>query len=228
MFKDLGFKLLKVIRAKPPGTPWSIWLEGRYGWRTLIYDIEGIAEALVRLKDAEQSREKSHSSQTARFVKEDDWTQDCGYITYSVTQREIAKISGLGRFIADVEVPDFAFNPLTTAWELIRFSFVIDWFISIGKTLSALCAVWLSQDYDASSGIRVELDITWWSHSYSVCPAYVGQLEINKLYLAGEYNCVLLKRMPTSVSSIPQIKLNLNASKITDLLALIVQALTRR
>lgn len=123
----------------------NTWLEWKYGWQSLMMDVEGLAEHIeeVRHKDAnldgviKTSLTRRHKitgpysiSQTPsiRGVREDTvvlkGTLTCRFKINNPNLLLPAKV-GLT-------------NPLSVAWELVPFSFVVDWFIPIGKFIDAL------------------------------------------------------------------------------------------
>lgn len=53
------------------------------------------------------------------------------------------------------------YNPFAVAWELVPYSFVIDWLIPIGNTLSALTATQGLQFHDGYINWKLVSDFTW-------------------------------------------------------------------
>jgi len=127
------------------------WLELQYGWKPLlqsVYDaaqqvadaeapiLRGIATGWAEGFDkAEVKRVFTQSGEpTTSFERRDcryEYTQKCVYtVENSVAHR--AAINGLS-------------NPLSVAWELVPYSFVVDWFLPIGDYIDLL---------DATSGLK--------------------------------------------------------------------------
>jgi len=113
------------------------WLEVQYGWRPLLDDVQGAAEAVAhaasvpfrqRYSAQVQARETSVSSidavgnygasRTTRFYH---------------GRRVIAYMSEDESVLAKLGLLD----PLSVVWELLPFSFVADWFIPIGQWIEA-------------------------------------------------------------------------------------------
>lgn len=128
----------------------EVWLELRYAWRPLIYDIEDINEAIQRLQAGVETplrraydTEKAHSeksSSTASTTITVGAAGSLGYAGYAIRQDstssvEISLHSSVGVWVT-TRVATMA-DPLVTAWELIPYSFVLDWFISVGDMLAA-------------------------------------------------------------------------------------------
>lgn len=122
------------------------WLTYRYGILPLLYTYEDIQKALKPISDAV-------SWDTVKRFKKSE---------HEVADLKVGQISsqfyGGGADIllgADIEIIErvmirtkmntnqlkqkrFAFNPALTAWELIPYSFVVDWFVQIGDFITAL------------------------------------------------------------------------------------------
>jgi hypothetical protein len=128
------------------------WLEGRYGWRTLAYDITDINLTLLRLKymadgfirkSATDSNTSSrvvynHPSYIAKHygpslqVSSSNWCNISG----STTQTYEAKVH-CGVMIEKAAQAILSVDPLSTVYEVIPYSFVLDWFTNLGKALRA-------------------------------------------------------------------------------------------
>lgn len=141
------------------------WLEGRYGWRTLAYDLKDITDAVAKLKSGNwfsleraYAKDEVHSVDTwsnnlCRIINKtgavfNDWTYVSGSMTGTKT---IQRRAGC---IVEMAVNGIAFiDPLVTTWEVIPFSFILDWFLNVGKNISAfspfaagtLKGVWTSE-----------------------------------------------------------------------------------
>lgn len=121
------------------------WLQLSYGWRPLIADAIGAAEALAKaaeqyMFDKISTRRSQTLSQTINTPLTSGWT---GYNTevrtmeisisyvlfYKVDMKLAGGMSSLGLT-----------NPATIAWELMPWSFVIDWFVPIGNWIASLDA----------------------------------------------------------------------------------------
>jgi len=116
------------------------WLELQYGWKPLLADIHGGAEYLNRgmLSDDFQLEVKS----APRVYLQTPWTVNGG-TEVRWTCRGRAKV----RLIANVRSSYLEtfntlglLNPAEIVWELVPFSFIVDWFTPIGSVLSSLSA----------------------------------------------------------------------------------------
>lgn len=223
----LGFKP-KLSKLKPqtvngiksiPGK----WLEARYGLRPLLYDLNDLQDAMENMRsERKRYSERSGSSYSNNSVSTISTTPDATYgrwLDYITTDTVI--IGTRGSVQADIQPANFQFAPILTAWELMPFSFILDWLVNVGQSLAAIHFLTLNSQYVASGGLqcRVERRVERVWHSGSM----TGFTKANG-YGLGVYST----RIPTSVSSIPQVRARLDAFKIADLLAIIYQLFNRR
>lgn len=108
------------------------WLETQYAWKPLLSDIYDTSKVL-----SEGVKRNSQVVSASRTLKDSaDYKSGAahgsvsvGYrckLFYKVSNSSIDALSRLGLI-----------NPLEVAWELVPFSFVIDWFIPVGTLLEA-------------------------------------------------------------------------------------------
>jgi hypothetical protein len=114
----------------------SKWLEFQYGWKPLAQDIYDSAVALqkalpskMKIKERAQQVDHERISQTSAsygdgFIETSNWN-DSSRCQFEVSY--YPPTSGLA-FLANFT----SLNPVSIAWELIPYSFVVDWFIDIG------------------------------------------------------------------------------------------------
>ena len=115
-------------------------------------------------------------------------------------------------------------NPVATAWELIPFSFVIDWFISVGQAIEAASFDVLEQAYSASTSFLSEMDRTMYTEIVDFDTDVLSRLE---QYQEGSCNSTYKVRKPCGVSVKPHFTLRIDNLKIADLLALVKQRFRR-
>lgn len=120
----------------------SLWLEYTYGWKPLLSDIYGAAESLANtyhsnrptrvtgkgIMEGSLNSAYSQSGQTAAIKHQ--WT--------ATTMLEL-EYEVLDSFI-DMAKKHGLTDPLLLAWELMPYSFVIDWILPVGNYLSNLSA----------------------------------------------------------------------------------------
>ncbi|DAD52039.1 TPA_asm: maturation protein [ssRNA phage Zoerhiza.2_29] len=120
----------------PNQTVSETWLELQYGWKPLMKDIHDLDQTVRHLltRDHEIRVESSaHEEMTPGFVH--------GLYAYDCVVKESSRTV----FLANLRCETAAdlqslgvINPFSVAWEIVPFSFVIDWFIPISSTLEAL------------------------------------------------------------------------------------------
>jgi len=123
------------------------WLELQYGWKPLLQDVHDAAEALAKYVTGQPGIWQVKASATL----EDQDSGDVGLFEwpsipggkYNTTSRTTVRL-GM-RYTIDDALRSFMAqtgftNPLSLAWEVLPFSFVIDWFLPIGNYLNTLTA----------------------------------------------------------------------------------------
>jgi len=128
-------------REGPQTAAANAWLELQYGWKPLIDDLYGAAEALADhyYRSRPPIGRVTHSIERDKTVTQTDanhatlvgshTTRITGGLRYTVTNSVFRELSEVGLT-----------NPLSIAWEVMPFSFVVDWFIPIGNHLNVLDA----------------------------------------------------------------------------------------
>lgn len=115
------------------------WLEYIYGWLPLMSDIYGGCKTLTRVVRDENAVKKvvkrgfhEFNHVTPAYGFEDHWKGKvkCEVGLYvKVASDFLESVDSLG-----------VINPLEIGWDVVPFSFVLDWFLPVGNTLSALSA----------------------------------------------------------------------------------------
>lgn len=113
----------------------SRWLELQYGWKPLLEDTYNACKAYEAL--TEGPRTYYYKASTSRNVHFDS-SNHASYIcptSGKLTQKILLEMREVlpGGVPRSLGLED----PLTVAWELVPYSFVVDWFIPIGPWLNA-------------------------------------------------------------------------------------------
>jgi hypothetical protein len=229
MFMDVATKLYRMKNLFQWRQIWfpkkwksvaNEWLSARYGWRTMLYDIEDLSKALSHIGKANKRKrfsERSGTKTSTRNVSEDQ-VEFAHFYLDRVVQDHVT-VSLRGSVTADVWIPEFQFNPFVTAWEVIPLSFVLDWFVSVGKSIAAASFLALETAYSASWGFRVEMTRTFQSYIGEVKDTYCG----GDMEQQGTSTASLEVRTPCSVPLTPHYFVRMNPAKILDLIGLIAQ-----
>lgn len=116
------------------------WLQWQYGWKPLMNDVFRVADESIRIVI---NRIKKVEARVTWPIQVDDTPSRTIYNVPGVVKR-----SGSGRqsctIACHLTVPDFdlarwsSLNPVSLGWELIPYSFVVDWFVDVGSYLRNL------------------------------------------------------------------------------------------
>lgn len=217
MFFQTGRRLLTLDVPRNWRRLTNDYLEYRYGWRVLMYDLKSLNNAVKNLNNGVQ-RYKECRGTTSTTSNDTSWTGSlAGRVAHHSVTDEVT-IGKRGCVVADLDVPEFQFNPLVTAWELIPYSFVVDWFLTVGQSLAALSFLILRPQFVASAGLYVEVKRTYSMY----CDPNSNDLSIDMSQNA-EATGRLWVREPSTVSLTPRITLDISIAHIVDLIALIIQ-----
>lgn len=130
----------------------ATWLEARYGWRILAYDIESINEALNKLQNLRPPFLRGYAEDENTSSTTFDFSNVAKYLSkytpyyaptaiqcsasYMIEQSKTRKTRGgvvLELLLDDI----FEVDPLVTGWEIIPFSFIVDWFVNVDEIIKA-------------------------------------------------------------------------------------------
>lgn len=118
----------------------DVWLEFSFGWKPLIQDIYSAVDHLqnpIKSIRPKGTAWMPHSGKTEQGSQKDWYNQ--GWTMQSILGRKFSKqgctvtISNPNQYLANRLG---LVNPAEVAWELIPFSFVVDWFVNVGEFLS--------------------------------------------------------------------------------------------
>lgn len=213
MFKDLKKGLYRLLAGKDPR---QLWMQYRYSWRTLMYDIEDLSNAVQELGHARtrfNERQGRSFREVNTLVKTGTKT---GKFSWKLTVKESLEISIRGNVTSDIQPPSFQFNPAITAWELTKLSFVLDWLINVGRWLETLSFLALQERTVAAVGAHVTstregtITKTWQDSDYDTEFDFTSHSVSSLTY-----------RDPTSVSAkFPDLDPNLDVPKVLDLVSI--------
>lgn len=120
----------------------SDWLALQYGWKPLMSDVVGAAEKVAQahvdgILDTVRQSASSTRKIDSKIPLLVDGVEGYRYTASSYTAKYVIRAAIPRPELLSVTSLGFT-NPLTVAWELMPWSFVIDWFIRIGDYLNYL------------------------------------------------------------------------------------------
>lgn len=145
----------------------SSWLEYQYGWTPLLQDIYGSCEALMELDRTAwiMTVKEVFSARSEEVIRHT--SNGNGSIHPFMYDSEQSLAKSRGAFIRLDYIPSATFfdalsragftNPLQLQWELVPFSFVVDWGYAVGDWLSVMDATVGWEFYSGSLTTRGEV-----------------------------------------------------------------------
>jgi len=219
-------KLIRDLDKDPARAVASAWLELQYGWRPLLDDVYGSAEAVAKadLREVHERVSKKTSMTQAFSSSGQDYDgrvywNGRGFMKYSI------------KYVMYFTVPNEFYktlgelgitNPASVAWELVPWSFVVDWFLPIGNWISSWDAVLDLVFVKGSVTEALEYESSWngrGSHNETSYD-YVEQTYTG----AGSLTFIEIKRSPLSgwpMIAVPQMKNPVSGDHVKNLMALL-------
>lgn len=201
----------------------EIWLTARYGVRPIIMDIKNSYAALRALNDQLDRvigrgrqdttvEDQFATSPTPVWEGQHYWRDET--LTATITVRGWASHK-----FETTWSKSFGADPLVTAWELIPYSFIVDWFISIGDWVSTLRPRFTGSYEGLASSTKVVVEQKLVSHWEVLVPSATA---------SGGRTCTTIRtteryqRLPVSSVPFPPVNPELNLGRITDLATIFI------
>jgi hypothetical protein len=231
--KEVLFSLSRELRSIA-----STWLGYRYGVMASIYDVQSWMEAgrsgprRVRFTQSEASNFEANTP-----VSDQVWAVDAALGLYKTkVERKRRTMSKAGVLIGTDALSGadrYGLNRFaSTAWELIPFSFVLDWLCDMGQRISAV-----------EGNLLVKPLGTWITHDHNLLytrSAYWDNKQVTNLsgydYDTGGVDsyevvesCRYIKRIanPSRLSAPLQVNVKLNWKRVADAISLVSVASSR-
>jgi hypothetical protein len=234
MFRGVGEQFIRLIyqyisyrRAFSRKTvllSFNAWLSGRYGWRVLVFDIQDINHLIRTMDEGQRTRVKERVGEDFSHIDDNSHLEvfaNHNNLVEDITSYDVAV---RGSVIADFVPNKIRLNPITTAWELVPYSFVVDWLINIGSALDRISFLAINNQYTACTGVKItasrEVSYTITNQPGTVINSHNWTGSIKEDWEARWRN-------PCLISALPTVSLNLDWLKVTDLIALVGQALLK-
>jgi len=210
----------------------SMWLGYRYGIMATYYDVESWCTVFSERRSKPRSR----------YVVAKNSSYDSGNNISLVSDGTFAKTYFKQRYMRfsrtscgvlctmmESEDPSYSLgmrSVLSTAWELVPFSFVLDWFIDAGTRIQALESDWIRPVLGSWCTHRSTLTSIRHFYTEPKAPTIIGNERLswvdghNEGLLTEETHIVERIANP-SLSLLPNIQLRLNFKRVADGVALV-------
>jgi len=219
MIRNIGKTALSLTSGKSSREIADLYLQGRYGWAPLVRDIKDLVDAVRRIEEKDVTRHSQRLGFTTTRTIAPSY-EDCftgSYYNGCWGYDDKLEISSRASITADIEVSLFRINPFVTAWELVPFSFVVDWLLDIGSSIEAASFLFSTKGHASSVGYNIQLTRTPFM-SIDLKPGYTGTSTVS-----GSSTCLVQRRIPSSVSISPRFRPRLRPIHVLDSLALLRQ-----
>lgn len=209
------------------------WLELRYAVRPLAFELQQAIEALhAQIEEGARHTGRGYSTHFDQVATTTpgQTAADVSWVVTNTTSRSSNYRAGvlytIGDNINSLQTVWGLDQPLEAVWELIPFSFIIDWFFNIGNVISSwsvnpsllVKASWLRETHQVVQERRL-YDWRNISNAPYSSLSFTSEPGLTKL------THIVTRRVPSPTrSTTPHFKLNLDLAKILDL-ATIVRSL---
>jgi len=143
-------EVAKILNITP-GKIHNSWLEYKYGWMPLLMDVKGAAEffAQQHVVRSPKFQVSALETVTKTYPKTTTHAAYGSSVVDATRERFVtASYTCRAKIWCELSNPHLSAlqqigltNPALVAWELVPFSFVFDWFISVGDWLTGLTAL---------------------------------------------------------------------------------------
>jgi hypothetical protein len=216
-FKTVTKRLVDLTTKFSPKRLNDLWLEGRYGFRTLAYDIRDLHSAATEF-DSLRKIHTERSGYSYSEFDEDSFILNTSDTKWTITTTTEHKYSIRGSVAAIIKPSRIVTNPVQTGWELVPYSFVVDWVYDVGTAIQAASFLSASKQHTSAIGF-VDETIVEAEMRGTAQPGFTHTGGPNGSTFTGTRT----SRTPSGIMVRPQ----LTNRNITGALALDLQALSR-
>lgn len=210
----------------------SMWLGYRYGIMATYYDVESWVSAFSDRRQKPRSRyvagkNTSYDSGNTT-VTESTGNFGTNYYTKRFTRYSRSSCGVLVTMLEEAD-PSYTLgmrNVLSSAWELVPFSFVLDWFLDAGTRLQALESGFVRPVL--GSWVTHRSVLTNYQHRYTTPRGFViagndrySAPSMDHYALVNDVTTIVERIANPPLSALPEIQIKLNYKKVIDSVALI-------
>lgn len=199
----LGFqkKATNLARGLSKKKILDAWLEGRYGWRTLGYDVRDIHNAVYEMETKRDIFSERQGFTNTQRINENELRVFPPNMDGLLTTSGSIVESVRGSVSARISVSRARFNPLEAGWELVPFSFIVDWVYDVGTAIKAMSFLATSTRHFSSIGFKQTHQM---DYELSLDRTYSGKA--NGEFTGGiSFSGERVARIPTPISYSPQV-----------------------
>lgn len=239
IYEILGGKFPKAkVRRGITEPIYNRWLEYRYGWTPLVMELQGAFKALdktrtIKVRGTARGKAVSSKDQTRVVTRTPMFGPAqavLGDAELTFDQQETVECRAYAMFEVSKEfqtVRDFGFTEIPLAlWELVPYSFVVDWFLPVGDWLEAvtpkLGVTIRAEGITTRRTTHLSRRVTAWNKTFSGGVSYdvVGATSLHD-----QRFLTTVERVPSLSDALtfPSINVKLNVKRAIDALALLSQ-----
>lgn len=147
----------------------EVWMTWRYEIMPSIYTLVDYGNMIANL-NAVYKTTREYNNREIDVPKVEGWT--CNTETQTVKDNVFIKDRySLSSLLEDLSKV-LTFNAVITGWELVKRSFVLDWFFNIGEFLASMVGYQHYQQRVASYSFKAKYDLTY-THDETGCKVYI-------------------------------------------------------
>lgn len=200
------------------------WLELTYGWKPLISSAYDIARSVSNGLTNTEGQITARASHTHCISQGFDDDLGSMFVRSTGTMTVISRVGVVlhAQVISPVKRKLQAMgllNPASVAWELVPYSFVVDWFIPVGDWIDSFTSL-AGLKVEGSASVKTTGITVWKGHGLSPLYTYNGYSDCSEKIRRFE------RRVPIVVSprySSADVGIKLGATRLTSALALLTQ-----
>jgi hypothetical protein len=182
----------------------SAWLEMQYGWRPLVSDVYEASKAFAALTSS--PRKQSVRASISRSQTIQNVNSPYYYNTYSESRKRSIRYEATESMTAQRQLG--LLDPATVLWEIIPYSFVVDWFLPIGSYLDNLNQIPNLVGRFVTTDIRERKDFRWQWAPHGGASDYI--IELTKFPSYCDRSSVEVTRTVSYNISVPKPSFNLD------------------